>query len=343
MMQDVEKAPQRPSSTSSSNPYWAREHRREDLWKAFLFGWIFVCGLAGATFAIACMRVSRTTMAADEAFVPTAVLESVTQITTSAPSIVSPSAVSVVSSVSSAAQHSLSISTSCGPKKDVSSLVFEPNPLGLNQSDQFTAHVIGDNHVIIRPPQKYLLLRRPPTLFVEVTRGEEKLGSELSKPLEGVYTLELNSEESWGLLKISISTKSRPLINETLEVDFGSPWLKFSGWMKVVAQRKMEFQSLVEQAKVDANQIASDFGNIAGRQVVEAKDAVVAKARDVASEASRLYQGTKYADVKVYLPSVGKSEYVKKAQQQAKVFWERKREELLAMVHEDGGHWWLRR
>lgn len=348
-MQDVEKAPQRPSLASANSLDWVREHKREDLWKAFIFGWIFVCGLAGATFAIACMKFSRASMAAEDPFVPLKV-ESITELTTT-PSVLPHSAISVVTSISSSVSNSLSITTSCGPKMDIPSLIFEPRPLVLNQSEHFTVHVIGDNHVIIRPPQKYLLLRKPPSLFVEVTRGEEIVDSILSKPFEGVYTLELNSDEAWGPLKISISTKSRPLINETLEVDFGSPWLKLSGWMKVAEQKKAGIQSLIEQAKVDASQIASEISSVAGKQAVEAKDAMLAKAKEITSEVSRLYEGAKYPDMKRYLlsmrksvgESVRKSEYVRKAQRQAKVLWEEKAKELLAKKEEASARGWLKR
>lgn len=340
LLRDIEKAPQRPTLNASSSLYWVRDQKREDLWKVFLVGWIFVCGLAGATFAIACMKF-KSPIATDEALAP--VVKAVSQITTS--TVVSPTAVSVITSLSTAVQHSSSVTTtsSCGPKNDISSLVFDPNSLTLNQSDQFTVHVIGDNHLIIRPPQKYLLLRKPPTLFVEVTRGGEGISSELSKPLEGVYTLELDSEEAWGLVKISISTRSAPLISETLEVDFGSPWLKLSGWLKAVEQKKAEIQIIMEQTIIEADKIANDLTDIAGKQALEAKEAMVAKAKEITKGVSKFYHGTKSISLKQYFPSVGKSEYVQKAQRQAKIVWEKETGKLSAKKEEAKRAGWLGR
>ncbi|KAG0123614.1 hypothetical protein HOY82DRAFT_220325 [Tuber indicum] len=342
LLRDVEKAPHQPTLNASSSLYWVRDQKREDLWKVFLVGWIFVCGLAGATFAIACMKF-KSPMATDEALAPA--VKSVTQMTTSASTVMSPTAVSVITSLSATVQHSSSIATTspCSPKNDISSLVFDPNSLTLSQSGQFTVHVIGDNHLIIRPPQKYLLLRKPPTLFVEVTRGGDEISSELSKPLEGVYTLELDSEQAWGLVKISISTRSAPLISETLEVDFGSPWLKLSGWLKAVEQKKAEIQVIVEQTIIEAEKIANDLTDIAGKQAMEAKEAIVAKAKEITNGASKLYQGTKSITLKHYLPSVSKSEYVQKAQKQAKIVWGKETEKLSAKRKEVKRTGWLGR
>ena len=341
LLRDVEKAPQQPTLNASSSLYWVRDQKREDLWKVFLVGWIFVCGLAGATFAIACMKF-KSPMAADEALAP--LVKAVTQITSTS-TVISPTTVSIITSLSTAVQHSSSITTtsSCGSKNDISSLVFDPSSLTLNQSDQFAVRVIGDNHLIIRPPQKYLLLRKPPTLFVEATRGGEEISSELSKPLEGVYTLELDSEEAWGLVKISISTRSAPLISETLEVDFGSPWLKLSGWLKAVEQKKAEIQVIMEQTMIEADKIANDLTDIAGKQALEAKEAMVAKAKEITHGVSKFYQGTKSITLKQYFPSVSKSEYVQKAQRQAKIVWEKETGKLSAKKEEVKRAGWLGR
>ena len=100
------------------------------------------------------------------------------------------------------------------------------------ESDQFQVHVVGDCHAIVRPPQRFTSMRKPPKFDVKVSRADEELQHSLSKLFDGVYTLKLDREDAYGLLNVSITTKSKPRLSQVSEMDFGTPWLKISGWKK---------------------------------------------------------------------------------------------------------------
>lgn len=345
LMRDVEKTPHRQDGNVTSSLYWIREQKRDDLWKMFLVGWVFVCGLVGATFAIAYMKFSKSSMEVED--VAETLVKTVTEFTTSTittsttTSLVIPTSISAFTSIYTAMRAAPSVSAACGPKMDVSSLVYDSSLLSSNESDQFSIHVIGDNHILVRPPQKYLLLKKPPALFVEVTRGGAKIDAELSKPFDGVYTLKLDADEAWGLMNVSLWTKNKPVMKETLEVDLGSPWLKLSGWKKVAEQKRMELETLIEQAKSDANRIASDFGQIAGQQALEVKDLVVAKAKVFSESASKIYRGTREISVKRLFKPAPPSVYVQTAQRQARNVWEKKVADMVHTTEEVKKRGWL--
>lgn len=341
LMRDVEKTPHRPGGNATNSLYWIREQKRDDLWKMFLVGWLFVCGLAGATFAITYMKFSKSSMVVEEVAETVVKLSAIT--TTTASSVAIPTSISVVTSIYTSMQPSQSISTACGPRMDISGLIYDSSLLSLNESDQFSIHVIGDNHILVRPPQKYLLLKKPPPLFVEVTRSDEKIDAELSKLFDGVYTLKLDADEAWGLMNVSLWTKKKPLMRETIEVDFGSPWLKLSGWKKVAEQKKTELQSLIGQARTDANRIANDLSHTAGQQASEVKDLVVTKARELTEGVSKFYQGTKEIDIRRFFPAIVPSVYVQTAQRQAKSVWEKKVAVVAETTQEVRKRGWLRK
>ena len=127
---------------------------------------------------------------------------------------------------------------------DLASFLLDSHALAPNKSDQFKIHVIGDCHIVLRPPHWFTLLRRAPKLFFKVTRKGEILEHQLSILFEGVYALKLPREVAHGTLNVSVWTKSKPRIDESFQVDFGTPWLKVAGWKRAA-------QVLTEQMQRD--------------------------------------------------------------------------------------------
>ena len=116
-----------------------------------------------------------------------------------------------------------------------------------NISDRFQLHVVGDCHVVLRPPRWFTMLRRAPALSFSVERHDKAISYEFSTLFDGVYALKLPREDAHGSLNVSVSTSKKPRINETFQVDFGTPWLKIAGWKNaaqlVTEQVREEFQS----------------------------------------------------------------------------------------------------
>jgi hypothetical protein len=94
--------------------------------------------------------------------------------------------------------------------------------------DTFQFQVIGDCHVIIKQPA----MKKQPKFNVSVTRGEQTLPYELSKLFDGVYTLRLKREDAYGLVNVTVKISSKTPREQTLEVDFGRPWLKIENWKR---------------------------------------------------------------------------------------------------------------
>ena len=107
-----------------------------------------------------------------------------------------------------------------------------PHKVTPNMSDKFKLQVVGDCHVVLTPPKWFTRFKKTPALLFNVTRGKESLDYEFSTLFDGVYALKLAREDAYGALNISVWTAKRPKINETFQVDFGTPWLKIAGWKK---------------------------------------------------------------------------------------------------------------
>jgi hypothetical protein len=98
--------------------------------------------------------------------------------------------------------------------------------------DAFQIQVVGDCHVIIKPPYRSPSTRKLAKFSVKVTRGDRTLPYELSILFDGVYSLRLDREDAHGFLNVTITTNSKPPMEQTTGVDFGTPWLKIANWRK---------------------------------------------------------------------------------------------------------------
>lgn len=198
-----------------------------------------------------------------------------------------------------------------------------------NKSDQFEAStVIGSEHVvIIRPPHKMLLLRRPPPVHVSVTREGDSVDALLSPLVDGIYTLVIGEEDAWGVLNVSVRTKTRPPIKSLLEIDFGNPWLR----------RRVRWRKITDQAATEARLLASRFSQSAGHQAAELGVAMLDMAReysDMAREYSVRARECSIGLRKLYraqqsVSAEQRAEYVRKAQQQALAIWTRGKQAML--------------
>ncbi|KAI9928252.1 hypothetical protein ASPWEDRAFT_26669 [Aspergillus wentii DTO 134E9] len=107
--------------------------------------------------------------------------------------------------------------------------------------DQFEIRVVGDCHVVIKPPHGFPTGRRQPRFSVNVHRHDTVLAYELSRLFEGVYTLKLDREDAYGLINITITTDSKPFLSQVTPVDFGTPWLKIANWKRAAHAISAQF------------------------------------------------------------------------------------------------------
>jgi len=130
---------------------------------------------------------------------------------------------------------------------DLASLRLDPSVFSLNESDQFKVQVVGDCHIVLRPPQSFTLRKNRPKISVKVMRNQVMIEHELSKLFENVYAVKVERDDAYGHMNVSVWTKSKPTFDQTFLVDFGTPWLKTHGWKKVMevmsAQIKNEYNT----------------------------------------------------------------------------------------------------
>jgi hypothetical protein len=141
----------------------------------------------------------------------------------------------------------LSVSTVGDLSSDISKLL-EDRP---NKNGGFQFQVVGDCHVIIKQPTAAKNVR----FDVRVTRANVSLPYELEKLFDGVYTLRLNREDAYGLVNVTVSTRSKQPREETLEVDFGTPWLKIENWKRAAHAVSSQIKKGLDSAQTGLSDI----------------------------------------------------------------------------------------
>ncbi|KAL4866342.1 hypothetical protein BDV12DRAFT_173070 [Aspergillus spectabilis] len=99
-------------------------------------------------------------------------------------------------------------------------------------SMEFEIQVLGDCHLVIKPPKTSIAARKLPKFNVQVSRRGQLLQYELSRLFEGVYSLKLDRGEAYGLVNVTITADSKPPANQVVSVDLGTPWLKIANWKR---------------------------------------------------------------------------------------------------------------
>ncbi|KAK8232222.1 hypothetical protein HDK90DRAFT_489519 [Phyllosticta capitalensis] len=128
-----------------------------------------------------------------------------------------------------------------------------------NESDEFKIHVIGDHHFVLTPPKGWASLKKPPVLVISVLRGNQKIRHEHDQLVDGVYAVSIESHEAFGILDVSISTTSKPRIQQTLKVDFRSSWLKMLRWTSMTEKALGMVKSDVAVAQSNAKNTSLQF------------------------------------------------------------------------------------
>lgn len=125
---------------------------------------------------------------------------------------------------------------------------------GHEREDSFEIRVIGDCHLIIKPPQEFVTRRKRPRFEVKLRRNNEALPYELSKLFEGVYTLKLDREDAYGVMNVTITTL-RPPLTQVTQLDFGTPWLKIGNWKRMALAFSSQFAGDFTTAQSSASEL----------------------------------------------------------------------------------------
>jgi hypothetical protein len=220
-----------------------------------------VCGLCYTACRAGILMASSYLAGHGELVAPSAVLSPATSSIVQPKSAVTltPTPVALTSTHVATADISLPKSLATVAPGGLGDVLSHPNnEMLVNKSDRFQVQVIGDCHMIIKAPAKLKVKRRDPSFKVSVTRGNERLDNlSLSKLFDGVYTVQIDREDAYGLLNVTI-TMAKAGINEVHEVDFGTPWLKAAGWKKAAFRAQEDIGSAQEIASVLAQRLTEN-------------------------------------------------------------------------------------
>ena len=149
------------------------------------------------------------------------------------------------------------------------SLLIETTNATPTNSEKFRAQVVGDNHIVLRPPPWFSEMRKSPTLHFKVQRGQKEVDFKFLSVFDGVFALRIPPQDAHGILDVSVWTLRRPRINEKLQVNLGTPWLKAVDWWKAA-------QAMAHQVKSELTMKQSSLAKLytlANQQLDKAEQA----------------------------------------------------------------------
>ncbi|KAE8146835.1 hypothetical protein BDV25DRAFT_161685 [Aspergillus avenaceus] len=142
-----------------------------------------------------------------------------------------------------------------GDNSHLGSLMAGSLPLEKQESGAFEVQVVGDCHLVIKPPSQILNGKSQPRFNVQVSRGTINLDHELSQLFDGVYTLKLDRGDAYGTVNVTITMGSKPPFSQISTVDLGTPWLKLSNWRRAA-------QTITSQLTKDFNGAQSGMSEV---------------------------------------------------------------------------------
>lgn len=202
---------------------------------------------------------------------------------------------------SSASRYSAPKSKSALQSTEIASLLLNGHALVPNNSDEFKISVIGDSHIVLRPPPWFIRSRKASKLSFSVSRGTSGLSHQVSTLFDGVFAIKIPHDDAYGVLNVSVWTTSKPKINESFEVDFGTSWFRFAGWKmtayamigylredlsltnkgfaSVCNHASTDLRSMIDRAQKNAGRLRDEAENIgiaSFKQTVKTTDIVLA-------------------------------------------------------------------
>ena len=207
-------------------------------------------------------------------------------------------------------------------KTDMASFLLDAYPSASGKSEKFQIHVLGDCHVVLRPPHWLTKIRKPPPMLFDISRRGVVLTHKVSSLFDGVYALQIAREEAYGSLNVSVRTETKPFVNETFEVDFGSSWLKVAAWKRatraLTAAMQQDLDIVQSSLSVVYNHTRSELStfvqntkeHVASRRghqyaqskwAVRTKSLIIAQSKDLSRILSiKLHHGRKEASKQMH-------------------------------------------
>ena len=192
--------------------------------------------------------------------------------------------------------------TSLSTDIDLASFLLDHSNPSPSKLEKFKVYILGDCHIIMRPPHWFTKLKKIPPLLFRILRKESPLEHKVINLFDGVYALQIPREHAYGLLNVDIWTTSGPTINKTFEVDFGSSWLKLAVWKRATRALGESFQTELSQAQ-DSLSVVYDKTKTELSTIVQKRSEALARQKELeqASIACYFRQSLKTKDLMVAL------------------------------------------
>ncbi|KAI9711832.1 MAG: hypothetical protein M1820_001977 [Bogoriella megaspora] len=129
-----------------------------------------------------------------------------------------------------------------------------------NGTEQFTAYPFAGHFIALKAPPLFASLKKAPELFVKANRSGKELEANMTRLVFEHYAVSLAPEQSYGSVNITIFTKSKPLITQSLTVELGPIWTKSVAVQAVVSKEVTKYMA-------DAERIQSVASNFTSRWV----------------------------------------------------------------------------
>lgn len=179
------------------------------------------------------------------------------------------------------------------PSKEVGTLPKLPSQQSKPNKNICTAETLGDREILIRipAPTKLSWLTRE-AISVNLTRNNITVDTERVYSSDEGLVLLVAKKEAYGALRLSIVTTKKPRINETFQVDFGSPKsLKLHEAFSRVCSVVTDDVALIDQTVKRVRKAVHEAVDKALIKVPTIED-VREKASSQASSAGRALSGT---------------------------------------------------
>ena len=189
---------------------------------------------------------------------------------------VTPFATSVTSSALASSTPVPEVKSLSPSSTDLAALLLDPSALKPNSSVNFLVHVVGDQHIVIRPPQWFSQRRLSPKINFQVARRKGLIEHQVSTLFEGIYSVRIPRNEAYGKMNVSVWTTSKPRIKEQYEVDFGNPWLRIDSMRRAADTIK---NTISKDLAVFQNGLSTVYSSTSSELQEFVRDATVAAGR----------------------------------------------------------------
>lgn len=130
----------------------------------------------------------------------------------------------------------------------------------------FEIRASGDQQFILRPAKGFIGRTRKPQLQIQVSRDSEIIPIRYERTIDGVYIVDLEHEYPAGLFNVSIATHSKPLMQQSFNINLGHNKSRLDRWLVTAQQKSRKLASMIQRDTLVAQQHIHDVSTRVAEQ-----------------------------------------------------------------------------